>query len=554
MRFLLKNGKKKELIILSVIYFCTHWMLLILSGRWWDDWCMYNQPTAVMKEWALSAGRPSIFFYMEFAKAIPEAGYRIITFIMFYYCTLFLYKILKNWLLLSDRACFLICAIYIVIPSYDCRALLAVFPYSIGLFFFMAGMSTLSVILREKQMTWSYRILLWLLFGIGFTLNSNLCFYAIVLLMILMMTRSIKGCIKYLDFFISPIVFFGVKGQCFPTYGAYEDYNSITIKNLFTAIKYIVPADLYMLKELCRNFFLCFTGTNMVWEICTGLMVVFVIRNRKKIFSVLGQIFESYYNSEKQEVIICKKIKSEDVWICIIGLVALSAGLFSYVAVRLSYKIPASLLGGRDAVLVSFGAAMLIYGMLSLVFDFKMRIYIFVLLILCGLIYFNAYYLSYQQDYYRQLGFQYQLKEHMELGKLSNIVYLNSDVSLVNIHTLYALNGSAEIVYDNQERLIMGGFGETSFLEDDYWLDYFVESGNYHMSQYDRSHKRIDAVVQYSFDVNLKETLKMKVYEIMDDSRFEDWIQNRSNLVVYLDGTEEYNQLLSDYGYENIEE
>lgn len=559
MVFLLKRGKKRELIILSIIYVFTHGMLLILSGRWWDDWCMYNQSAEVMKEWALSAGRPSLFVYMEFAKAIPEVGYRIITFFMFYFCTFFLYKILKNWLLLSDRACFWICAIYIVIPANDCRALLAVFPYTIGLFFFMFGMSLLSDALVGNRMIWWNRILLWFFFSIGFTLNSNLCFYVIVLLMILMKTGSIKACIKYLDFLALPIIFFIVKTLYFPTYGMYAQYNNITKGSVLLALKYIIPADIYMLEELFGNFLLRFTEANIFGGIAVGLMMSFGVINRKKILCVLIQIYNILFcNGEKKKVNIYEKTENiaveEDILVCIIGFLALSAGLFSYVAVRLSYKIAASQLGGRDAVLVSFGAAMIVYGVVSLVFNSNMRIYVFVLLIFCGFIYFNAYYFSYQQDYYRQLGFQYQLREHPELENLSNIVYLNSDCSLVNIQSFYSLNGAAETVYNNQKRFIMRGFEGAACLKDDYRIDYYVESENYHMSEYDQSHKRIDAVIQYSFNVKLMDVIKMKAYEVFGDPRFENWIQNRSNIIVYLDGTEKYDSLLSDYNYKNLEE
>ena len=140
MRYLIKNKKVKELVILSIIYCMAHWMLLVVSGRWWDDWCTFNQPFSTVIKMALELGRPFSIVITWFAKLLPEAGYRIVTFILYYYCMLFLYKALRMWLDLNDEDCFWICALYSVIPVNDARIMLCIFPYTIGLFFFMAGM------------------------------------------------------------------------------------------------------------------------------------------------------------------------------------------------------------------------------------------------------------------------------------------------------------------------------------------------------------------------------------------------------------------------------
>ncbi len=44
MKYLIRMGKRKELIVLSAIYLLSQGFLLIMSGRWWDEWCFYKLP------------------------------------------------------------------------------------------------------------------------------------------------------------------------------------------------------------------------------------------------------------------------------------------------------------------------------------------------------------------------------------------------------------------------------------------------------------------------------------------------------------------------------
>lgn len=236
-----------------------------------------------------------------------------------------------------------------------------------------------------------------------------------------------------------------------------------------------------------------------------------------------------------------------------VGGVGLLAGLFPYVAVRQSSRIFTTGNDGRDAILVAFGGAIIIYSLVTLVLGEKFAGLIFSVLIVLGGIHFNTYYLAYQEDYYRQLGFQYQLKEHEELAELVNIIYLNSDPGIINNQVFYHLNGNGEVAYGNQIRCFISGFsGARDFLQQE-GLDFYVESDNYHMSEYDTSYKRIDAVVDYSFSVCTVDVIRMKLYEMFNQKKFDQWLANNSRMMVMIDGTEEYDEALLKAGYENIE-
>ena len=251
MRYFIKNKKQRSLILLSLVYLASHGMLLIASGRWWDDWCFFNQPVEELKSWAMQLGRPSLIPIICFAKLLPEFGYRIITFVMFYYCMLFLYKVLDQWLQVDHYICFWICAIYCVIPANDARIMLSVFPYTVGIFFFMAGMSYLIGLLRSKKReNLIDRLITYIIFTISFTLNSCLCFYILIIIMIVMTKR--RNALHYLDYFALPLVFVILKKFLFPTYGLYENYNAVSWAKLARASILIVPADIYSIIDLFK--------------------------------------------------------------------------------------------------------------------------------------------------------------------------------------------------------------------------------------------------------------------------------------------------------------
>ena len=162
-----------------------------------------------------------------------------------------------------------------------------------------------------------------------------------------------------------------------------------------------------------------------------------------------------------------------------------------------------------------------------------------------GGLFFNLLYLSYQQDYYRQKGFEYQLSISPELNDCKNIVYINLDSGRINTQEYYQLNAIAELAYGVQDKYIMSDKTQISRLTENDLLKSRVDSGRYHMSSYDLSHKEIDAIVVYSMDIGLFDTIKMKIYEIVGSHRFEDWIKNRTSMVIYYNGTNDFDELLS---------
>ena len=152
-----------------------------------------------------------------------------------------------------------------------------------------------------------------------------------------------------------------------------------------------------------------------------------------------------------------------------------------------------------------------------------------------GIVFFYKYYLSYQQDYYRMLGFQYQLSQHQELKDVYNIVYNNSDPGLVNIQSYYCLNANAAVVYKNQKRLFIDGFENVKLLLEEIRRPVIAQRKHLLcMADYDFNHNDIDAVIDYSFKCKLKDVVKMKFYEITNPVKFEECIRKFSFMSVNL--------------------
>lgn len=543
------DGIKKSILIISLVYIASQSMLLIISGRWWDDWCFYNQRTEDLIKIAMESGRPSFFFLIKFAKLFSEDAYRILIFIMFYFGALFFYGILRRVLRLTHTTCCIICCLYIIIPANDARIMLSVFSYSIGNFFFLFGFYILTFVIEKekgkKKIVW--RLVDLILFWCSYVLNSNLVLYAIPLLYILIHEGTLQKAAKYIDYLFLPIVFYLIRKKIFVPYGGYKGYNQISVVGIMNAMVKTIPADIIVMMRVAYNLIgYCFIPLLIV-------ILLFLLLNRKKIYKIILDIFskKNVLIEDKSTDIVDTIISRKGTILFLIGCIVLSAGLFPYIVVRGTYNISITGLEGRDGMLVPLGASLIIYILVKFMLNREITVYIYALIIMCGVIHFNVWYLAYQSDYYRQLGFQYQLAEHEELRQSKNIVYLSNDNGRLNGMPFYALNANAEMVYGDQTRFIMAGFESAYLLQDDN-LYYFVESGNYHMMDYDTTYKTIDAVIEYSNTISTVDTLKLKAYEIFRPEKFEKWIHTNSDLYVMFADTDEYRQKLEEAGYANI--
>lgn len=518
----------KNLMLLSLIYLLSQGMLLLVTGRWWDDWVFYKLPYSSLCDEAMQLGRPSLIFIIEFAGLFSEPGYRVITFFMFYFCMLFLYNVLKIWLKIDEQECFWICALYAIIPVNDSRIMLAVFPYTVGYFFFMMGLYYFSRALFSDNFDKMQRVVSCIIFLCSFTLNSCLVFYGLVIFMIISKERSVFGLVNYKEFVILPLIFFICKNIFFPAYGLYEGYNAVTVYNLVKGMVLILPSDIFVLINIIFNFAFRNYYILLLIYIIIGLFLDFDEIKKVKIKIKQTNIIDWCHsiNCNKNVILLC------------LGMLSLSLALFPYVAVR-GWKIATYGVAGRDSILVALGGALCLYGLCRLFIKKHMQQKFLLGITLFGILVFNYNYFTYQSNYYQQLGFQYQLSQHTDLSKTKNLVCINQSQDGLHLERFYTLNANAEEVFGKQDKLIALNFEDYKNMVNDN-LSPYIENKQYHISDYDASNKHLDAVIEYSMPLNKVDAIELKLYELLGSEMFKEEIINRSSMVVYFEGMQSY--------------
>lgn len=521
---------KNNIIKLTLLYFAAHWLLLVITGHWIDDWCVYDQPINIIMKLFTEAG--AIFAVPSYIinDFLPADGYKKILFFLYYTNVLCLYKTLRNWLKCAHNTCFWICALYSVIPCNDARMMLILFDYGIALCCFMLGLCLLSELFFIRTFSVIGRICTLFLFLYSFFLPSLLILYSLVLLMILTKEKTLKSAWKYIDFILLPIVYWIFKNVCFPAQGAYEGYNAISILGIIKATVLIIPADIIMLAHLLKN--------------CALFSVIPLV------MALL--IYKYIKNSPKEELVLkgLEKIKLErkKIQLLLLGIWALSTGLYAYVVVRGGTSIATSDFQGRDSILAPMGAAIIFYILIAKFFKDKYKKIILISMIISGVCYFNFYYLAYQRDYYKNVGFQYQLAKYPELKNLSTMVCLDSTSEVLSTSRFYTWNINARNVYGDQTRFIMNGKGDLVYLnEQKKWLKIFIDRPTYGMSQYNDEDTSVKCVLSYKFIGSYLDTIHLMTYG--STQKVYDSMGDYSKLDIYYPGSDMYNSTITSWAH-----
>jgi len=526
----MENSIRRHNIYLTLIYFFSHVFLLLASGKWWDDWCGMGLSLEEFSSWINQMGRPDLIYQYYIYNYFPPYMYRIFTFLFFYTSMFCIGYILKRVFRLDEESRFFICALYATFPVNDCRMIFSVFPYTVGFFVYVAAFVQLVYMFSNKKMHIIGRCFNLCLFCLSFTLNSNLVYYLLVIFLIIYYERNKEKIntiiIKYMDYLLLPILFFAAKSVFYTPYGSYAGYNAVSLFSLIKTLVYIIPADFFVMINVLQNYFSI--PPKMVLMILISLTILCIYNHKKYLYINCknGKILSINYEKNNESV------TRSSVMLLAIGFVMLSLGLFAYVAVRQTFAINTVGLAGRDAILVAPSGAILTWWIVRNSMSKHVIPYVFALFVMCGTIHFNQYYIEYQWDYYKQIGFQYQLANHMELKKLRDIVYVNNDNRKINISSFYSLNANAELIYKNQERFIRDVDCQKSLKNMDGDINKFISNPIYHMSSYVSSSGNVDGILFYGFDATLKDVLLLKFYEYVNPRKFTEEIKKHSKMKV----------------------
>lgn len=529
-----KKDHIRNIAIITFVYLLTHGFILTLTGTWWDEHTWAFSSYEQMWNTSLQLGKPSSYFVMRFIFGIPEAFARLLIFTCYYLGTLGIYYIYSQVPFVNTRCAVLMTLLYIAIPANDARAMRGVFPYTVGYFFFILAFCALIFLQnRYDYKNFFFRGLVLLLFACSFTLNSNLVFYALPLLYIfyyIIKNGQIKRIYRYLDFAILPFVYFILKVKLYPAHGAYEGYNEVTLHEMVVSV--------------FQTIRVCYGGLINIarfWEKykCVGILPVIIV----SFTTGLALLCKRKYKGKYQLYGISIK---ERIILLAIGCMAMYLGAYAYVVIGMSNGIPWVGVGGRSSILLCVGVAVTIYAVISWVPYEWIRTTICASAVLCGILHFNSYYLSYQQDYYRQQDLVSELKDNRGvLEETKNILYITATEPKIGATRFYSLNSNGRKAFGDQTHFIMNGINDFGYLvgSSSYTLEEF--GAEYQMAEYEIGRSSdIEAIIIYENDLSLKDTFFLKVKEIFAHSKFEEELYSETNLIVYIPGMAEFDETL----------
>lgn len=537
MKNMLKNKHYKNIILISLAFLFTHGFIAVATGTWWDEKTWEFLTYEEMWEMALQLGKPSSCFLQNFIFSISEPIARIIILSCFYIATLGMYYIYQHLPYVDIQGAFWLTIIYNALPINDARIMKGVFPYTVGYMFFIIGFCIL-IFLQEKYQYRNIpvRMLVLIMFFCSFTLNSNLVMYFVPLMYILIYIVK-NGLWKrwyyYTDFLCIPIIYFLLKNTLYPAYGLYEGYNNVSIRGL-------IHGFVKTFSVCTRRIGDCF-GFWLHTNLGKGLAVIILV-------AVLYTAYKHWKNRENKPDVYsatkkCLKLMG-------LGYIAMYFGAYAYVVIGQSCQL--NDIAGRSSILLGIGLAVIFYALIRMIPHQKIQAFVFGLILFCGLVHFNMYYLSYQQDYYRQQDFVYELRANSRcLDTTKNIYYITNDTSLIHPTNFCTLNANGRVAFGDQTHFFMQGKDDYSCLRGTgrYNLKtfVFVHSTSFNMSDYNigRSNE-IEAFVKYNNAIGLLETARLKWYEMVDYAKFEQELYGEKNLEIYTRDMPEYKQLMSE--------
>lgn len=532
--------------IITAVYLLTHFFMLILSGCWWDDWTFMSHHLDYVNAVASQSGRPEWNILIPFCWSLPNNG-RILIFFMYLIDSYCVYHILKGSDLFDEKSSLIITLLFTVIPVNDARILISNFSYTVGLFFFYLAFALFVNWNRMEKGTKKrlFRIPILGLFFISFILNSVLAYYYILiayLFVLEMKNRTEPNIIKrafssvisvlknYPDFFVIPFVYYALNKIFFPTYGdVFGSYNAVTVKGLINAVLHI---PLSMVKAALDIIY--------QWKDRISIPVLVIMA-----VAVL--------------VIVMRKDSGEDrnfelkdtVLYFVYGLFILFMGLLPYVMVR-GGTLTITGVKGRDAVLVPFGAAVILYSLCTLLKG-KLRKAAVALILILSIASFNSLYLEWQKDYYYQLSLE-NLLDNEVIRDNNTFFLIDLNETDIEAQRYYSLNANAANVYHDESRLFIPKVSNLSIIKDEKELTKVKEElNNSHvMADYEIDDLYFDAVLDYYCDYSDPEVIKMKYYEIFDPEEFDRIISSSGTLKITAVDDDFTVKLLEEYDKGNL--
>ena len=497
--------------------------MLLVSGAWWDDWKYYvNDYFGIdMRTHYLSAGRIDAYCIIALVDQLPSYLFRLVVIMCFTLSAVLIYYILLK--LFDDRyQAFIISILYNAIPVNDARVMRCVFPYTFALAIFWLGTLLLIYMLeaQKKRDKYILRIVTLILYFISFTTNSLLVYYIIPLAIIWVLEANelfenknlhvkayIKRVLKYLDFYILPILFWGIKNIFFHTKERYENYNEVSIGKCLSALIITGRAAAESGKRILLSW------SSVVKQIpfsLFGFIIIFLV-----CFLLRDRISKETKHISKRYQFLG----------FILGGIIYLIGLFPYVVIRQGTLLTTGL-SGRDAILACLGICIMVYYFMNLLSIPNWGQYAIVIcVIFSSFIHFHLWYMTYIKDYYQQVALQQSWQNTDEVRDGRTFIYIRKKGNGLDTERFYSLGALSKQTYGDASRFYVCGINRLDLLTSNNRdsLNMFVKDPVDNIYQYDVNNIKIDGIMIADYNLTTKNCYKLKYEELF---RHEDFLND----------------------------
>jgi len=541
-----ENITFRHIFWMTLVYILAHGFLLIVTGRWWDDWVYANKNWDYLYEVMRQSSLPLIAYFDASTWLFPDGFYRVIVFAIYYAGALFCYQGLRMMEFLSEKESFFITLLYLVIPVNDARIAWICYPYSLGLFFFWIAFY-LSLLWNrlegKKRIAVRVAALLTLLLAytgleptMMFTIPLLLYFYYLDVKEIWngrqtswkMFVRNLAISVgKHMDYLLAPIVsYFGSK-LLFPGYGYYGGHSYVP----WSALPEIVVKSpwyaLITLKKILGNFILLLKNHYalplIVLIIAAYLVICYFSRDKKKECSEEPHPFAHH------------------VIMMVIGAFVFFLGFFPY-AVKRNSAIPSTYTDGRDTILLGIGTAILLYYGICILFRGRIRQLILIVFVSLGMIHFNFKYFDWQECYYQQLQIRDEIAENTDILENDTFLVMYGGEPIFTF--FFQTNGNSWAATGEETRFYMNGVNDLTYLVTDNEKTRWILNA-FGMNQYEYGDRTIDGIIFVDYDNISRGTLiKQKFNEFFRQEKFKAWIHEIKHIQYAAITPEESDELL----------
>lgn len=522
------SNTSKSLLLISLTYLFSQGFLLVLTGRWWDDWCMWGASEDILVEWAQQAALIPGKWIWLIERSMSDRWHFGLVFLLMYFVGILIYFILKDSKFFSDKACFYIIIIYVNFPCFDARAFLCVMLYVECLFLFvLAAYFMIRGVCAERI---GSKIVLRLvslgLFSLSFWTESLLFFYAVPFLYLYanevrragegkkislkLLIRLIPSVFKYTDYILLPFLFYFWKRLYYPVYGRYAGYNLVSIKSIVAAM---VNQLRFAFRLMCNIF------SSDIWSWIYGLVGLVCL-----MILLFATKLHKYEQAERLEA------EERGMYYILFGIIVLVCGIFPYEVIR-GRALETVTITGRDSMLMPLGCAIIIYYMLdALRMQKRFIILIYCYAVLVSQIHFNVWYMEYQKDWYYQEAWAAQIANIEEVRDNNTFIILEEDAGVVGGHAFYTFTWNANRVFGDEQRLFMPVAGGHHLFQVIQKEQETIGPGQFGISNYDFNDTAIDGIIVSTCTISVRDVITLKFAEIFDKDAYEEKVKTAASL------------------------